>query len=1130
MGLKMRVSSSLLLIVLTTVLAAPCVHAQDDGDERYEMMVGNVPFLQEHDDVLTYFSDVISGQVQVSPEAKLRAHFWRGETQYRNKLMAGAETRNLDFHANAGSSIFDEFADFIQYYSVNDRFRQGALAKMAWCHFRQSEITTGEDSRDELIALLVFLRNNSGEIQQFDEPIKFLIDYLGVYAKLRLVEMSPSRSAAPVDLQTLNAEIQAVDGLSDEIKFYLVAQATLAFAILDGRGATSEASSFDSVGAAVSQLLDNFPSVGQNPELRGAVGTLQTIADLSALSVADEFEPSMLLDQFQLAAAGPVDAEMLGLAASYAFLKIFDQSMIQKAGIPLTLDQQMDQLDPDSSPYAEECQYWLGWANYLKTIQLDDVDCLGADQFLSFIENDLVELPDNNRSVALDNRWDLMAVEACYRLADIYFQNKQFDEAMRWFAEIDRLNWPHSVDVIKKKAICSAGNMSSDDIDSTLPELYYFLKQQSLTTNQRFDTALGLAFSLFQRGMAENEESYFLLSRAVIATLVPGFDDNIRYTRYIPPGSSSTFEDVRIRIEDGSTEHFRLMFLDVINIISIASFNMRDATTYLQEAETILRDLSSSEYSDEIQYVRGMIKSTMARFVSGTDRVEYDEQALEIFHNLLSKNSYVAPRALLRIGMTLDQLNADDQAKKCFQYLLDLFGGAGLQQDFVYKKSSYGLRGASATIEDGSISYSGQTTEINFNLNDVQYYAPDENRIYYESIRSRSFEFASIVDNFLSNWRQVYLPQLYVYPSRNRIEGAVSQSFSSSTGAWSGIGDEFFLTDSLLQFVFAFCNATEANPAGGTRIHLTGNTRYKGRSVPVDTMFTLQNAATSAFPGGSEPFEFRLPMGASVESLIFTVPSRYTYCFDRRVKDEAQIFHCFAEVISSYDADVASGDLPVGVIDHEDNTIFCSPAIEEKVTRILEHEQTIYLRDFAMKKGNAEVALAADSRQNAVVQFNMNDQVSVFAQQYGEGRRLNSPEGIARDKDGNFYVTDWGNHCVVRFDENGNYEFHFGSEGVNTESNAGVGAKFEFPTRIAIERPDEGSAADEHLLVADRNGIHKIDLSGHYLDTVVSVGGSAGFKEWEFYGIECEGYGADASVYLVKREDDTIWRFRPRNR
>jgi tripartite motif-containing protein 71 len=85
----------------------------------------------------------------------------------------------------------------------------------------------------------------------------------------------------------------------------------------------------------------------------------------------------------------------------------------------------------------------------------------------------------------------------------------------------------------------------------------------------------------------------------------------------------------------------------------------------------------------------------------------------------------------------------------------------------------------------------------------------------------------------------------------------------------------------------------------------------------------------------------------------------------------------------------------------------------------------------------------------------------------GDGE-LNSPTGIALDKDGNIYVADTDNHSIQKFDRTGKFLARWGGEPSSQEG------QFYYPRGLAI-------GPDDAVYVADsgNNRVQKFDLEGN---------------------------------------------------
>ncbi len=150
-----------------------------------------------------------------------------------------------------------------------------------------------------------------------------------------------------------------------------------------------------------------------------------------------------------------------------------------------------------------------------------------------------------------------------------------------------------------------------------------------------------------------------------------------------------------------------------------------------------------------------------------------------------------------------------------------------------------------------------------------------------------------------------------------------------------------------------------------------------------------------------------------------------------------------------------------------------------------------------------------------------------------DAEELDEPEGIAVDRNGNIYISDFAAHRVVVFDTSGNYLYHFGSAGNNSSLEEGEEARFMYPTRVTIEEDQEGVSftdrnnesqtayRNSYIFVADRNGIYRCDLRGHYLETVLEAG-NVDIIAGGIYPLAIENYGRSAKLFMGVRESSEL--------
>ena len=119
---------------------------------------------------------------------------------------------------------------------------------------------------------------------------------------------------------------------------------------------------------------------------------------------------------------------------------------------------------------------------------------------------------------------------------------------------------------------------------------------------------------------------------------------------------------------------------------------------------------------------------------------------------------------------------------------------------------------------------------------------------------------------------------------------------------------------------------------------------------------------------------------------------------------------------------------------------------------------------------------------------------------------LNSARGVAVDKDDNIYVTDSGNHCVYKFDKNGELLERVGKNG------SGPG-EFDFPRGVAV--------AGDHVFVCDRDN-HRVQVLTRELQPFKQFGsqgsGDGQFNCPDSIAVDSEGmwYVSDCDNHRVQ--------------
>ena len=122
----------------------------------------------------------------------------------------------------------------------------------------------------------------------------------------------------------------------------------------------------------------------------------------------------------------------------------------------------------------------------------------------------------------------------------------------------------------------------------------------------------------------------------------------------------------------------------------------------------------------------------------------------------------------------------------------------------------------------------------------------------------------------------------------------------------------------------------------------------------------------------------------------------------------------------------------------------------------------------------------------------------VIGEEGAEEGQLEAPSDVARDSEGNLWVTDWGNDRIEEFDPEGNYLSQFG------ESGSGNG-QLDDPSALAIDAEGDIWVVDHH-----NNRIEQFSPEGEYLSKFGTYGSSKG----QFNGPEGIAIGPSGTIWV----------------
>ncbi|HEX9653495.1 MAG TPA: hypothetical protein VGA99_07275, partial [bacterium] len=198
------------------------------------------------------------------------------------------------------------------------------------------------------------------------------------------------------------------------------------------------------------------------------------------------------------------------------------------------------------------------------------------------------------------------------------------------------------------------------------------------------------------------------------------------------------------------------------------------------------------------------------------------------------------------------------------------------------------------------------------------------------------------------------------------------------------------------------------------------------------------------------------------------------------------------------------------------------PAQSEASELLRDFSGSFELRDAAVDKVGDRI-LAVQCADNSLWRYS-NDIVSkkIDMMKLSLSEPLNSPEGVTADSHGHFYVADWGNHRVLKFNRDGVVTQVIGGFGANHPSDVGKPIKLVFPTRLVVLEDQEGVMVngeahfrEPYLFLADHNGIHLCNLSGEYLDSLLLPSHALG--PGSFYAFAVERNSRAVTLFLAKR-------------
>jgi tripartite motif-containing protein 71 len=228
---------------------------------------------------------------------------------------------------------------------------------------------------------------------------------------------------------------------------------------------------------------------------------------------------------------------------------------------------------------------------------------------------------------------------------------------------------------------------------------------------------------------------------------------------------------------------------------------------------------------------------------------------------------------------------------------------------------------------------------------------------------------------------------------------------------------------------------------------------------------------------GSPSFAAKLPVRISFPTLMPVLPNT--------ASDRPSL-----ELIAEIGGDSHPFDVPVGVAADTQGNIYVMDTNHSRVQKFDSHGNFLLMwgsegsgeGQFGDILNPREGRLAVDTQGNVYVIDLKNSRVQKFdnngqylthwgTEGYDEGQ-FTEPADIAIDQQNNIYVSDAGNNTIQKFDETGRFLLRWGKYGYNE-------GEFSDVYSVAI-------APDGNVLVTDSTGrIQKFDSNGQFLSTMI---------------------------------------------